>query len=223
VYLFAPDFFSPAVGQVRREKPLLFSEYYNLNLLSLGNTKYLVSPIPLHHKDLRLIHSPTDEQLAWKANPSRFYKVTNFLAGRSPGFALYVYENLLFMPRLSLVGKTMVFHDKNELLEALAKADHETLASHAFVLNSDVSTAPLHELGSEKGEVVIRDYSPDSITVATRCDSPAILVASNNWSPQWKVWVDGVETPLFPVYHTFQGLYCPSGHHEVVFRYVPPW
>jgi hypothetical protein len=192
-------------------------------LLSLGNTKYIISPIPLRHNDLRLILSPTEEQMAWKSNPSRFDKVIRFLAGKTPGFALNVYENLTVLPRFSLVGKSLVFQNKTDLLAALGKADHEMISSHAFVLSSDVSRLPLHELRGGKGNALIRDYLPDAMKLTARCDTPTILVAANTWSPYWKAWVDGVETQVFPVNHTFQGVYCPTGSHEVLLRYMPPY
>jgi hypothetical protein len=223
VYLFSPDFFEPAAPQASETRSLGFSDCYNLNLLALGNAKYIVSPIPLRHADLRVILSPTAEQILWKANPSRFDRVMGFLRGKSPGFALYVYENLLTLPRFSLKDTSLVFQTKKDLLEALSNADHNTLSSRAFVLSSDISGLPVQGLRGENGTVRIRDYSFDRISLATHCDAGSILVAANSWSPYWKAWVDGVETRVFPVNHTFQGVYCAPGSHEVVLRYLPPF
>lgn len=221
VYLFSPNFFTPAASQASEKTGLTFSDYYSLNLLSLGNARYIVSPIPLHDKDLQLILSPTAEQIAWKSNPSRFDKVISFLAGKPPGFALYVYENLLALPRFSLMGKVLVFENKNEILEALGKADPTTLSANAFVMASDIRGVPLEELRGAKGDVIIREYGFDKIRLTTHSESACILFTANNWSPYWKAWVNGVETKMFPVDHTFQGVYCPAGYHEVLLRYIP--
>lgn len=222
VYLFSPDYFSSGTRQVSDTRALRFSDWYNLNLLALANAKYIVSPIPLHDSDLRLILTPTEEQIAWKES-SKLAKLKRFLAGSQPGFALYVYENLTVLPRFRLMGNSLVFPNKQDLLGALARADYATLTSNAFILESDVQGVPLENLRNEKGDVLVRDYSFDKISLATRCDSASILVAANNWSPYWRAWVDGVETRVFPLNHTFQGVYCPPGSHDVVLRYVPPF
>jgi hypothetical protein len=223
VYLFSPNFFAPHGQGNIDARPLTFSDWYNLNLISLANAKYIVSPVPIHDSNLSLILSPTDEQIVWRANPSRFEKLNSFFKGKSPGFPLYVYENLLVLQRFFQVGKTITFEDKAELLDTMRRADHTTLSSHAFVLASDVSGLPLQRLRGEKGEIIVRNYSFDKMDLVTNCDSPCILIATNSWSPYWKAWINKVETRLFPVDHTFQGLYCPAGHHEIALRYLPPY
>jgi len=223
LYLFSPNFFTPAAQHAQEKPGLSFSNYYNLNLLSLGNTKYIASPIPIHHESLQLVHSPTEEQIAWRSNPSRFDKVMKFVGGKSPGFTLYVYENLLALPRFSLMGGVLVFENKKEILDALGKADAATLSSHAFVLESDIRGLPLKELRGSKGNVTIQEYSFDQIRLTTNSESAAILFTASTWSPYWKAWVDGVETQVFPADHAFQGVYCPPGSHEVILRYIPPF
>jgi hypothetical protein len=223
VYLFSPAYFFPAHRQAPNFGALAFADYYNLNLLALANTKYVITPVPLDNKNLRLVLSPTDKQIAWRFNPSRFEKLVTLVTGESPGFALYVYENTLVRPRFSLLGKSLVFQNEDKLLKALETADHETMSSCAFVVESDVKGLPVRELGGKQGNVSVRDYSFDTICLRLDAEAPSILFAANCWSPYWKVWVDGVETPLFPVNHAFQGVYCPQGPHEITLRYLPPW
>ncbi len=59
------------------------------------------------------------------------------------------------------------------------------------------------------------------LEVDARADS--ILVATNNYSPFWKAAVDGRDSRIFPVDHTFQGVTVPQGRHEVVLTYEPPY
>ena len=46
------------------------------------------------------------------------------------------------------------------------------------------------------------------------------LVLSDNWHPDWKVFIDGQQEELYRANHTFRAAYVPAGKHEVVFVYI---
>ncbi len=74
--------------------------------------------------------------------------------------------------------------------------------------------------GALDGEARIVENGDDRLVVATTADRPALLVLAENWYPGWVATVDGVETPLVRVNHTFQGVVVDAGEHtvEAVFR-----
>jgi hypothetical protein len=50
-----------------------------------------------------------------------------------------------------------------------------------------------------------------------------VLIVTGNFSPWWRVSVDGAPGRAFPVDHTFLGVALPEGGHDVVFTYEPPF
>jgi hypothetical protein len=54
-------------------------------------------------------------------------------------------------------------------------------------------------------------------------DRPGVLVIGQSWSPDWKVYVNGVRTQPFPVDVNMLGVEVPPGRHEVTFKYSPSW
>ena len=65
--------------------------------------------------------------------------------------------------------------------------------------------------------------SPDSGAVLFNNDQPSVLVLNQSWSKDWKVYVDGLRTEIFPVDVNMLGLQVPKGTHEVTYKYSPSW
>jgi len=78
-------------------------------------------------------------------------------------------------------------------------------------------------LGYRLGTITVNEYAPDSIRLSVKLDGPAILVASNSFSPFWRCQVDGVEKELFPAYHAFWGAYVNADAKDIWCHYNPPY
>ncbi|MFX0199078.1 MAG: hypothetical protein ACFFCW_23395 [Candidatus Hodarchaeota archaeon] len=66
-------------------------------------------------------------------------------------------------------------------------------------------------------------YSTDQIVLDVQSLGTNWLIAGNSYSPYWTALVYGNKESVFPVYHTFQGVYLEGGQQEVVLRYQPPY
>ena len=217
VYLFSPANGFPHQTEVR------FGDYYNLNLLSLANARYIISPVALQDENLTLLPSGRrDAQLSWAAQPVH-RKLMSLLRGEYPGVPLYIYENRQVLPRFFLAGQAQLFAGADELLLALRQAEMSALRTTVFVTRAEAGEVPFDTLVGQSGEVELRQYGADRITLDTNAAAASILVVTNNYSPHWRAWVDGTAAHIFPVNHTFQGIYLPGGKHEVVFEYAPPY
>lgn len=62
---------------------------------------------------------------------------------------------------------------------------------------------------------------PDGLTLSTTSSGDGVLIVSEVYANGWRAWVDGVETPVLPAFHTLQGIALPAGDHEVTLRYDP--
>jgi hypothetical protein len=223
VYLFSP-FYTSSIRQLREmgEKLLVFCEHWNLNLLSLANVRFVVSPFPLQDENLMELTRVDDaESRKWEKLPFAS-KITGYLRRDKPASRLFIYENKLVFPRFFLVGKTQTFTDTRELLSALQRANYNELRSTAYLIRDNLGlsgekSAPMN------GEINLISYSSDHLALETRQDSDGMLIISNNYSPFWNANVNGKYARIFPVHHTFQGIYLKAGENRVSLEYRPPY
>jgi len=209
IYLFAP---SSGEFDILDEVP--FADYYNLDLLALANTKYIISPLPLSHESLKLVASlPNGSE---SGNMSLLDRVR-----RTRG--LYIYENELCLPRFFISDGITVFDTGDDLLQAMAEADIGTLRENVFVEQAFWNDMDAGLLGLSNAEIEIQMDSPDRITLSVETDGRGILVVSNTYSPYWICKVNGVEKEIFPVYHTFMGVLLEESQSNVELEYCPPY
>ena len=209
VYLF-----SPSNGEFDSLDVVPFADYYNLNLLALANTKYVISELPLSDENLKLVSSqPADSE-------SHEMSLLDRIRRTEP---LYIYENELCLTRFFVCGNANVFGNEDELLQALAQADMNTLRNSVFVEQEFAYDIDTSMLGLSWAEIEVEQYSPDRITLSVKTDGRGILVVSNNYSPYWVCKVNGVEEDIIPVYHTFIGVILDENDNKVELEYDPPY
>ncbi len=133
-----------------------------------------------------------------------------------PGPGAYIYENAAAMPRAWLVPETEVVSESDGALPHMLEADWDPARTAFLAEPLDVELPG----GALDGEARIVENGDDRLVVETTADRPALLVLAENWYPGWVATVDGVETPLVRVNHTFQGVVVDAGEHtvEAVFR-----
>jgi uncharacterized membrane protein YfhO len=62
---------------------------------------------------------------------------------------------------------------------------------------------------------------PEHLRLEVEAERPAVLVVADAWYPGWRAWVDGAETPIFPVNALFRGVAVGAGRHRVEMRFTP--
>jgi len=217
VYLFADDNFNEL-------KEIVFSDYYNLDLLSLANTKYIISIIPLVNENLTLLSSNTSQDRVLFNELSTIEKGLHLIRENFKGRQLYIYENKNCLPRFFLINQIKVFENSNQLLNALSKADVKYFKNNLLIEKEFSQNLINYDLKNNFGEINVKYYSPDKIVLSVNLNGSMIVVASNNYSPYWKCKVDGEEKEIFPAYHTFWGIFLEgNGTKEVVFEYYPSY
>lgn len=92
IYLFGPENYNEL-------ETLDFEEYYDLDLLSLANVKYIITRKPLEDKGLMLLPSSYRDQIKTWQNKTLLQKLEFFLEGKYFGPPLYIYQNLNVLPR----------------------------------------------------------------------------------------------------------------------------
>jgi hypothetical protein len=126
------------------------------------------------------------------------------------------------LPRHSLVGAWEIVEDKTAC---------DRLLSHDFNPHTTVVVSPstagdlpvssLHGQEGDTGFVETLDIGCREIRLRAAANRPAILLAVQKYSPEWRVTVDGKAAALRRCNYLAQGVFLPPGDHTVVFKYCP--
>ncbi len=128
-----------------------------------------------------------------------------------------VYRNDAALPRARLVGRARCAEDDAALrLMWQGRVDlrHEALLAGC--------AAPLPDATSgDGGSARIVEDGWERVRIATAAAGPVWLVLADTWFPGWRVWVDGMEQPVWRANYAFRAVRLEPGRHDVVFRYRP--
>jgi uncharacterized membrane protein YfhO len=67
---------------------------------------------------------------------------------------------------------------------------------------------------------MFKSYDINEITLSVETSENGILVLSEVYYPNWKVFVDDVEKPMLRCDYSLRGVAIEKGNHIVVFKYV---
>ena len=199
----------------------LLKDFVNLNLLSLANAGLIVSRDKLNDPELHLISGP---EQPWSSLTRNEKIQTNLKANFSAEKPLYIYRNLLVLPRAFSVEKLRVLDTDQQVLSALGEARLDELSRTAFASQSDLPPDFDKTTNLEVRTTTLSEYDGDRIVVDLgQSTGPTLLIVSNSYRPYWESFVDGIKTPIFPVDHTFWGVVIPTEAKQVVFKYQAPY
>jgi hypothetical protein len=228
IYLFAPG---SSRSQLASPTDATWAEadaFFDLELLTLANVRYIISPYQLEDVPWRELPSQLNEDQIYLSNASTIDKLRRLIAQRGAVYdQLYVYENPEVVPRFFVVHDMQIFDNQARLLQTLREDSLRELASTAYLYEDDLPADVRDHLEFAEApggsQVTVRHYSADRIVLDVQTETPGILMITNNYIPYWSASIDQNEVPVFPVNQAFQGVYVPDGSHQVVLRYTPPW
>jgi hypothetical protein len=170
------------------------------------NVKYLIGPtLP---DDVSMYDPQTQNVIAELKTYFGRYAVA--LTGRR----FSVYENDSILPRAYVVADYHV--EDTNALEILKSPDFDP--KKVVILNrSPQVNHPDSAYAMSPANIM--EYTPNKVVCTTECLNDGFLVLSDNWHPDWRVFVDGDQQELFRANHTFRAVYVTAGKHTVVFEY----
>jgi hypothetical protein len=193
---------------------ILFTEKLQPRLLNLMNVKYVLSSSrlgPQVLRDMELIATDNDVK---------------------------VYLNKACLPRAFLVHQVQVVADGPEALRALldpeldlgSKIVLEKAPPAGFVaaqgspalggtLRSPAPGGTLRGLPTDSVEIM--RYTPNRVTIQADAVADGFLFLSDTYYPDWKAYVDGVASEIYPADYAFRAVYLTAGQHVVEFVYEP--
>lgn len=197
------------------------SDFVNMNMFSLANGGYVASRDKLVDPELELVAGPSTP---WSPLPT-IEKIKISLKANFKGREhVYVYKNPKVLPRAFTVDSVRVLDTGEQVLEAIDTAALETLQHTAFIEKGDLPANLDIHAGFASAAVSLTQYEADHLVFnLANSKGRSLLVVTNSYSPYWTAVVDGKETQIIPVDHTFWGLVVPAGAREVVFDYRAPY
>jgi hypothetical protein len=132
------------------------------------------------------------------------------------GGSALVYENTNALPRAFLVEEARAVPAEAMLSSMTAEGwDPRRTAFVPAGAPLDLPGGPL------TGSATVVEHTPDRIVVRSIADRAALLVLADNYYEGWHATLNGRETPIVRVNHTFRGVQVEPGETEVVFEFRP--
>ena len=152
-----------------------------------------------------------------------YFKVLNMLNTR---YIIYPKDNSKIASRnYDAFGNAWIASDikwvstPNEEIDAIADTDVKTVA---IVNNEFKNLVGSFNATPAEGTIQLIDYKPNELKYTFDSSKDELVVFSEIWTKKgWKMWIDGVESPLFRADYILRSAIIPAGQHEVVMRYEP--
>jgi hypothetical protein len=191
-----------------------FDRHFRLPLLSLMNTKYVVSRAPISSASGRLVAVHTPAVTAQATTGLSAGRAGAALQRNLNGGTLHVYRNADAFERAFTVSGVRSFADEAALLRALGSASIAELRENVFVLAPTAER--LGALNRDAGARVTLDrYGGWFLEMAVISRGATALVISQTVGPWWRCRSGTATLETFPAYHAWLGVRLPAGDHRV--------
>lgn len=205
------------------------------------------SPHPLFHfiracqlTDTRYILGPAGFANLWNTQASNepLEPLTRFSIQLKPGitrvtsldevtavpdpygdFALFDFPSTL--PRVKLYSSWLVNTNDGEVLKEMFNPQFDPQTS-VFVAGNVPAAPQTITTNPPDDAVQFTSYAPKDILLAANAPAPCVLLLSDHFHPDWKVFVDGRPAPLLRCNFLMRGVYLLPGAHTVEFKFQPP-
>ncbi len=205
--------------------PLSFPEFQNNRFAGFG----IASVGGYHAAKPRAVQDFLDAQLQndpvwWRLLNVRFViapqaidQLPPWLREAHRGASGVVYENLLALPRATVVGAVRVAPATKAILDSVRAGGADPAAV------TWLDRAPDPAPGDVAGATAeITSYRLNDVTVKVRTPGPGVLRLADAWYPDWKVAVDGKPADLLRADYLLRAVAVPAGEHEVRFTFDSP-
>ncbi len=184
-----------SVGGYHAAKPRRIEDFIEADLISnlgwmrLLNVKYLVTRQKFDPEGtpfLRLVHEGSSN----------------------------VYENLLALPRATLLGEYRVVQPAKAILDSVKNGTSESDRITFLEQDPKLTLGPV-----AGGAAVVTSYRLNSVVVDVDTPGPALLRLADAWYPDWTARVDDRVIPMYAADYLLRAVPVPAGKHRVEFRF----
>jgi hypothetical protein len=125
------------------------------------------------------------------------------------------------LPRAKLYSRWQVNANDTNVLAQLFSPDFNPQTS-VFVAGNVPAESETNAPNPPDNAVQFVSYAPKDIVLSADAAAAGILLLSDHFHPDWKVFVDGRTATLLRCNFLMRGVYLSSGSHTVEFKFRPP-
>lgn len=125
-----------------------------------------------------------------------------------------VYENSQAYPRAYLAEAVSNLSSDQEVIREMFT--NQTRLKQTVFTSEKIYVKPMPLLAGETA--IINQYLPDYVKITTLTQQPRLLVLTDIFYPDWKVFINGKESAIFPIDLALRGIIVPEGETTVEFR-----
>jgi hypothetical protein len=189
------------------EDTAVLGNRYRARLLQLLSVRYIAETKLGERKDAL-------------ATPMRFPEKDFALAWEDDHFRIWEYKDAL--PRAVFYSSFEVQTSKQLTADALF--DENTDISQKIILQENPFESPDGSQKSDnKGSVIIKSYNPSEIVLESEATASGVVFLSDTYHPDWKAYVDGIETPIIKADYAFRAVAVAAGKHTILMKYIPSY
>lgn len=167
--------------------------------MQLASIKYVTSKV-------------IDKDNPWEEEPLKYPPEKFTMRWQKDNFKIF--EFLPALDRVSLYKNYQVIPDKIERIRTLYSTDFDP--TKTIIIESDINGL-IDDTATGSARIV--EYQPNTVTIETTIQgSPMLLLLTDSYYPNWKAFIDGVDTPILKANHAFRAIEVPEGDHTVVFQ-----
>jgi hypothetical protein len=127
-----------------------------------------------------------------------------------------VYENVLALPRVTVVGAYGIVPDTGSAaIDSVVSSHHDARAWTWLTKPPGVALGPV-----DGATATITHYGLHDVAIDVTTPGPAIVRLSDLWYPDWKATVDGHAVEILRADHALRAVVVPAGRHRVEDRFA---
>jgi hypothetical protein len=131
-----------------------------------------------------------------------------------------LYEFTRALPRTKLYANWKTVDDPTAL-QLLGSAPFDPEKTVLVAKDTPLAQAPGNP-DADPGTVKISHYRSKDLILETDAKTPAVLLLNDRTGDFWNVWVDQKPGSVLRCNYIMRGVFVPTGHHIIEFRYRPP-
>lgn len=127
-----------------------------------------------------------------------------------------IYENLLALPRATVVGAYGVVPDTGRAaIDSLKSGGHDPANFTWLVKDPKLALGPV-----DGATATVSKYGLHEVVIDVDTPGPALVRLADMWYPDWTVTVNGKPAELLRADHALRAVAVPAGKSVVAFRYA---
>ncbi|MCL4458606.1 MAG: YfhO family protein [Chloroflexi bacterium] len=128
------------------------------------------------------------------------------------------YEMLFALPRAYVVQQVRVADSPEQALAMVLSEGFNPGTGAVLEEKPKLAAAPAQQ---QPATVIITEYTPKRMKIATKTSDDGILVVSETYYPGWKAYLDGQPAKIYRADYVLRAIELPHGSHELLFVYDP--